>query len=89
MINNILLVASNSTLNSVITTYYIPFLVFADLMALTSGVIKNWSLINDTAGMGKRKEGFINLAWIAGYCIASNLLIAGVIAQVKSTQITI
>ena len=87
---NILLASRISTaLNSIIADYLIPFYGFAILMGVIAGIVKNWESINDNTGNGRRKEGFINIAWIVGYVVLAEAATVGIGSLIRGMTITI
>lgn len=90
MISNILLAAGlRGMLNTISSDYLIPIFIFINIIALIGGLAKNWKAINDNSGTGMRKTGFINIAYIVGYCLAGTAVIAACLAQIRSISITI
>jgi len=84
---NILLQAEYKTeINKILTNYAIPTVGLMMLLGVITGVVKNWELISDNSGSGRRKEGFINTLFIVGYTalgIAVLSIAVALIANIK------
>lgn len=79
----------NGALNTVISDYLIPFFAFAIVMGVVTGVVKNWEAINDNTGNGRRKEGFINVAWMVGYVVVAVAVLSAVGGIIRGMTLSI
>lgn len=78
-----------SELNTLINDYTLPTFMFTMLIGVIVGFVKNWKLISDSNDQGTRKEGFINIGYIAGYAFVVASILSIIMTKISSISITI
>lgn len=76
-------------LNSLINDFTLPTFAFCMLVGIIGGFLKNWKLISDSNDQGSRKEGFINVGYIAGYAFIVAAILNYIMGKVTAISITI
>lgn len=70
--------------NSFLSDYAVPIIAMVFVVSIGWGVAHNYDKIIDKDNQGTRKEGLINLAWIAGYVIVGLTVITILVNLVGS-----
>lgn len=73
-----------SDVNSFLSDYAVPIIAMVFVVGIGWGVAHNYDKIIDKDNQGTRKEGLINLAWIAGYVIVGLTVITILVNLVGS-----
>jgi hypothetical protein len=73
-----------SDVNSFLSDYAVPIIAMVFVVSIGWGVAHNYDKIIDKDNQGTRKEGLINLAWIAGYVIVGLTVITILVNLVGS-----
>lgn len=73
-----------SDVNDFLSNYAVPIIAMVFVVGIGWGVAHNYDKIIDKDNQGTRKEGLINLAWIAGYVIIGLTVITILVSQVVS-----
>lgn len=87
VLNFVLLQATGgikSDVNSFLSDYAVPIIAMVFVVSIGWGVAHNYDKIIDKDSQGTRKEGLINLAWIAGYVIVGLTVITILVNLVGS-----
>lgn len=70
--------------NTFLSDYAVPIIAMVFVVGIGWGVAHNYDKIIDKDNQGTRKEGLMNLVWIAGYVIVGLTVITILVSQVIS-----
>lgn len=73
-----------SVMQSFVDDYILPIAGVLLVVGVIWSVVKNYDLINDADGQGKKKEGLMNVAWSVGYIFAGLAILVGMVTYISS-----
>jgi len=73
-----------SVMQSFVDDYILPIAGVLLVVGVIWSVVKNYDLINDADGQGKKKEGLMNVAWSVGYIFAALAVLVGMVTYIGS-----
>ncbi len=76
-------------INEIISNYLVPTFIIFIIIALIAGLIRNYELIEDKNNEGTRSKGFMNVGMLVLYVFIAELIIGGVVAILRSINISI
>ena len=81
--------SARGKINEIISNYLVPTFIIFIIIALIAGLIRNYELIEDKNNEGTRSKGFMNVGMLVLYVFIAELIIGGVVAILRSINISI